>query len=154
AMSLVVKTTGDPRALETPIRAIVHDLDANLPVANVRPMTDVVGTALATPRFTGWLLALFAVLALVLSAVGVYGVLAYRVTQRTHEIGIRLAMGADRPQVLRMVLGHGLALAVVGLGIGVIAALFLTSLMAAQLHDIAPRDLATFVGVPLLMILV
>jgi putative ABC transport system permease protein len=154
AMTLVVKSDGDPRALEAPIRAIVHELDPNLPVANIRLMTDVVGTALATPRFTGWLLALFAVLALVLSAVGIYGVLAYLVTQRTHEIGIRLAMGADRPQVLRMVLGHGLALAVIGLVLGVGAAFFLTSLMATQLHDVAPRDLTTFTGVPLLMVIV
>jgi predicted lysophospholipase L1 biosynthesis ABC-type transport system permease subunit len=154
AMTLVVKTGGDPLALAGPIRAIVRELDPNLPVANVRPMTDVVGTALATPRFTGWLLALFAMLALVLSAVGIYGVLAYLVSQRTHEIGIRLAMGAERPQVLRMVLGHGLALAMIGLFIGVGAAFFLTSLMAAQLHDIAPRDLTTFVGVPVLMTLV
>jgi putative ABC transport system permease protein len=154
AMTLVVKTNGDPRALAAPIRAIVCELDPNVPMANIRPMTDVVGTALATPRFTGWLLALFAVLALVLSAVGIYGVLAYLVTQRTHEIGIRLAMGADRPQVLRMVLGHGLTLALVGLVIGVVAAFFLTSLMATQLHEIAPRDLATFIGVPVLMTLV
>ena len=154
AMTLVVKTGGDPLALAGPIRAIVRELDPNLPVANIRPMTDVVGTALATPRFTGWLLALFAMLALVLSAVGIYGVLAYLVSQRTHEIGIRLAMGAERPQVLRMVLGHGLALAMIGLFIGVGAAFFLTSLMAAQLHDIAPRDLTTFVGVPVLMTLV
>jgi putative ABC transport system permease protein len=117
-------------------------------------MTDVVGMSLATPRFTGWLLALFAALALVLSAVGIYGVLAYLVTQRTHEIGIRLAMGADRPQVLRMVLGHGLALAMAGLAIGVAAAFFLTGLMATQLHEIAPRDLATFIGVPVMMTLV
>jgi putative ABC transport system permease protein len=154
AMTLVVKTGGDPLALAGPIRAIVGELDPKLPVANVRPMTDVVGTALATPRFTGWLLALFAMLALVLSAVGIYGVLAYLVSQRTHEIGIRLAMGAERPQVLRMVLSHGLALAMIGLFIGVGAAFFLTSLMAAQLHDIAPRDLTTFVGVPVLMTLV
>jgi putative ABC transport system permease protein len=153
-MTLVVKSNGDARALAAPIRAIVHDLDPKLPIANVRLMTDVVGTALATPRFTGWLLALFAVLALVLSAVGIYGVLAYLVTQRTHEIGIRLAMGADRPQVLRMVLGHGLVLALAGLAIGVGAAFFLTGFMATQLHEIAPRDLTTFIGVPIVMTLV
>jgi putative ABC transport system permease protein len=153
-MTLVVKTAGDPMGVASPIRAIIRELDKDLPVSNVRPMTEVVDTALATPRFTGWLLALFAALALTLSAVGIYGVLAYLVNQRRHEIGIRLAIGADSGRVLRMILAHGLSLALAGVLLGVVAALFLSSLIATQLHGVAPRDLATFAGVPVLLTLV
>lgn len=153
-MALVVKTHGDPLNVAAPVRAILREMDRNLPVSNVRSMDDVVATATATPRFTGWLLGLFAVLALTLSAVGIYGVLAFLVSQRTHEIGIRLAIGADNSRVLRMILGRGLGLSLIGVGAGVIAAFFLTGLIAAQLHGIAPRDVTTFVGVPVLLSLV
>jgi putative ABC transport system permease protein len=153
-MALVVKTNGDPLNVAAPIRAILREMDRNLPLSNVRTMDDVVATAIATPRFTGWLLALFAVLALTLSAVGIYGVLAFLVSQRTHEIGIRLAIGADSSNVLRMILGRGLGLALIGVTAGVVAAFFLTGLIATQLHGIAPRDITTFVGVPVLLSLV
>ncbi len=153
-MALVVKTNGDPLNVAAPIRAIMREMDRNLPISNVRSMDDVVATAIATPRFTGWLLVLFAVLALTLSAVGIYGVLSFLVSQRTHEIGIRLAIGADSSRVLRMILGRGLGLALIGVTVGVVAAFFLTGLIATQLHGIAPRDVATFVGVPVLLSLV
>jgi putative ABC transport system permease protein len=153
-MALVVKTNGEPLNVAAPIRAIIREIDRNLPISNVRSMDDVVSTAIATPRFTGWLLVLFAMLALTLSSVGIYGVLAYLVSQRTHEIGIRLAIGADSSRVLRMILGRGLGLALIGVGAGVVAAFFLTGLIATQLHGIAPRDVTTFVGVPVLLSLV
>jgi putative ABC transport system permease protein len=153
-MTLVVRTAGEPAGIAPALRGVVREIDRNVPVANIRPMTDVVETALATPRLTGWLLALFAALALVLSAVGIYGVLAYLVTQRTHEIGIRLAIGADTAHVLRLVLGRGLLLSVAGVAIGLVAAAFLTSLIATQLHDVVPHDAMTFAGVSVVMILV
>jgi putative ABC transport system permease protein len=153
-MTLVVRTAGEPAGIAPALRGVVREIDRNVPVANIRPMTDVVETALATPRLTGWLLALFAALALVLSAVGIYGVLAYLVTQRTHEIGIRLAIGADTAHVLRLVLGRGLLLSVAGVAIGLIGAAFLTSLIATQLHDVVPHDAMTFAGVSVVMILV
>jgi putative ABC transport system permease protein len=101
---LVVRTTGDPMAVAGSVRSQVRALDPNIPVANIRPMTEVVSTSLATPRLTGFLMGTFAAIALTLAAVGIYGVLSYLVARRTHEIGIRLAVGADRMQVMTMFL--------------------------------------------------
>ena len=151
---MVVRTTGDPMALAGPVRAQVRTLDANLPVANVRPMTDVVASALATPRLTGFLMGVFAAIALMLAAVGIYGVLSYVVARRTHEIGIRLAMGADRAQVMRMVLVQGGMLAGSGVVMGLAAALGLTRLMQSQLFGVGPVDPLTFVAVPAALIAV
>src|SRR4029079_8101698 len=109
---------GDPAALPRPGPAAIRQIDPNLPVADVRTMDDVVGAALATPRFTSVLLSIFAALALTLSAIGIYGVLSYLVHRRTREIGIRVAIGAGRPAVVRMVLGSGLSLALAGIGTG------------------------------------
>ncbi len=147
AMTLVVRATGTPSAIAPSVRNAIRELDPNLPVADVRSMTEVVGAALSTPRFTSVLLSMFALLALTLSGVGIYGVLSYVVSRRTREIGIRVAIGADRGQVLRMVLANGLTLATVGVVAGVFAALVLTRLLRGLLHGVTPADPATFVTV-------
>lgn len=151
---LTVRTAGDPMAAAGPARAAIRALDPTLPVANVRPMSEVVNTAIATPRLTGFLLGTFAAIALALSAIGIYGVLAYMVSQRTHEIGIRLAIGADRAQVRRMILGQGLTLAALGIGAGLIAAFGLTRLMQGLLYQVQAADPLTFVTVPVAIVVV
>jgi putative ABC transport system permease protein len=151
---IVVRTTGDPLQLAAPVRSEVRALDPNLPVANIRPMTQVVSSALATPRLTGFLLSTFAAIALALAAIGIYGVLAYLVSRRTHEFGIRLAIGANRAQVLGMVMRQGVTLALGGIAVGVAGAFLLTRLMQTMLYEVAPTDPATFVSVPLALIVV
>ena len=147
SMTLVVKSVGDPASLTASAREVVRRLDPNLPVADVRTMDDVVGTALSTPRFTSMLLSIFAALALTLSAVGIYGVLSYVVSRRTREIGIRVAIGAGRWQVLKMVMSGGVSLALAGIGVGLVMALGVTRLLRGLLHGVTPLDPATFVTV-------
>jgi putative ABC transport system permease protein len=147
SMTLVVRTAGNPSTLTSPVRNIIRQLDANLPVADVRTMEDVVAGALSTPRFTSVLLSIFAILALTLSAVGIYGVLSYGVSRRTREIGIRVAIGAGRAQVLTMVLGSGVSLAVYGIVAGLVLAFGVTRLLRGLLHGITPADPATFAAV-------
>jgi len=147
AMTLVVKAQSDPHVLTSTVRQTIRELDANLPVAGIRTMDDVVAATLSAPRFTGMLLGAFAVLALVLSAIGIYGVLSYVVSRRTREIGIRVAIGAGRGQVLRLVLGSGVGLALVGIVLGLAAAASLSRLMATLLHDVQPGDPATYAAV-------
>ena len=151
AMTLVIRTDGDPSMLVGPTRQAVRSLDPSIPVANVRTMEHVVGASLSTPRFTGILLGSFAVLALVLSAIGIYGVLSYLVNRRTREIGIRVAIGAGRGEVLRLVLRDGMVLALVGVAVGVGVAIFASRVMAGLLHEVSPLDPLTFsvVGVVL-----
>jgi putative ABC transport system permease protein len=149
---LVVRTTGDPMAVAGSVRSQVRALDPNIPVANIRTMNDVVSTSLATPRLTGFLMGTFAAIALMLAAVGIYGVLSYLVARRTHEIGIRLAVGADRVQVLTMILKQGLTLAGTGIAAGIVAALALTRLMQTLLYQVRPSDPETFVLVSLALV--
>ncbi|HEY6552911.1 MAG TPA: ABC transporter permease, partial [Vicinamibacteria bacterium] len=151
SMSLVVRTTGDPMLLARPLRSAVRDLDPNTPVSSVRLMTEIVAGSMATPRLASSLLGLFAVVALVLSAVGIYGVLAYVVGQRTQEIGIRMAIGAEPAAVRRLVLGQGLRMSLAGVGLGTLAALGLTRLLGSLLHEVRPHDPVTFLLVPLLL---
>jgi ABC-type antimicrobial peptide transport system permease subunit len=127
-------------------------MDPSLPVANIRPMTEVVATALATSRLTGFLMSTFAAIALALAAVGIYGVLSYLVARRTHEIGIRLAMGADRSTVVTLVLRQGLALAGTGIVLGLVAAFALARVMQSLLYQVRPVDPVTFVAVPVVLI--
>jgi putative ABC transport system permease protein len=143
-MSLVVKAGQDPIRLAGPIRQEIRALDATLPVANVRTMDDVVGATMSSPRFTGFLLVTFAAIALALSAIGIYGVLSYLVSRRTREIGIRLAIGAGRAQVLRLVLASGLLLAIAGVAAGLAVAFVATQSMTTLLHDVNPADPLTF----------
>lgn len=150
-VALVIKTEGAPLELAAPIRTLVRSLDPNLPLADVRTLEDIVRSAIATPRLTGFLLGTFAVLALALASIGIYGVLAYLVSQRAHEIGIRLAIGASGGDMLRMVLVRGVALAIAGIAIGLAGSLALTRVMSALLYGIRPIDPVTYGGVPLLL---
>ena len=154
SMALVVKTATDPISLVGPIRQEIRTLDVTLPVANVQAMDDVVGATLSSPRFTGFLLVTFAGIALALSAVGVYGVLSYLVSRRTREIGIRLAIGAGRAQVLRLVIGSGLLLALSGVGLGLTVALVAARLLRTMLYGVGPADPLTFVSVAVILSLV
>ncbi|MEO5894208.1 MAG: ABC transporter permease [Vicinamibacterales bacterium] len=144
AMTLVMKSTGDAIKLVGPLRQEIRAIDANLPVADVRAMEEVVGATLSTPRFTGMLLLVFATLALLLSAIGIYGVLSYVVSRRTREIGIRVAIGAGRAQVLRLVLGQGIKLTLTGVVIGIVVSIWTASLMRGLLHGVKPHDPITF----------
>jgi putative ABC transport system permease protein len=151
-MTLVVRTGGDPLALAGPIRAQVRRLDPNMPISNVRTLRQVVDASLATPRLTGSLLSIFAGLALLLAGLGVAGVLAYLVSRRRREIGIRMALGASRAHVLGLVLRRGMTYAGAGIAAGVAAAFFLTRLMEGLLYGVAPRDPVTFAAAALALL--
>jgi putative ABC transport system permease protein len=153
-MTLVLKTGGDPATLAGPVRQAVRELDPSLPVAEVRTMSNVVGATLSTPRFTGVLLSTFAALALALSAIGIYGVLSYLVSRRTREIGIRVAIGAGRMEVLRLIMRSGLVLALAGVAVGMGLAAWTSRLMQGLLHEVSPADPLTFVVVGVTLSLV
>jgi len=150
-MTLVVRTKGSPAALTSQVKDAIRGLDPNLPVADVRTMEEVVGGAMSTPRFTSVLLSIFAALALTLSAVGIYGVLSYVVSRRTREIGIRVAIGAGRGQVLKMVLGSGIALALAGIAAGLVLAFAVTRLLRGLLHGVTAADPLTFTAVAIVL---
>jgi putative ABC transport system permease protein len=151
---MAVRTATDPTALTRSIEDVVSSVESDLPLANVRSMSEIVDTSLAGDRFSTVLYGSFAALAVLLAAVGIYGVLAFAVAQRTHEIGIRMALGAGRGNVLRLMLGQGGKMALLGVAIGVIASLALTRVMASMLFGVNAQDPVTFVGVALLLIIV
>jgi putative ABC transport system permease protein len=152
--NLVARTTGEPRHLDAAVRAAFFEVDKTLPVFAVKPMEDYVAATLAERTFTLSLLALFGTMALALAAVGIYGVISYVVTQRTREVGIRMALGAARRDVLAMVLRRGLALVGLGLAAGFTASLFLTRLLTSLLFEVRPADLGTSAAVALLLAVV
>jgi putative ABC transport system permease protein len=129
----------------------IHALDPAQPVADIRTLDQVVAKSIARPRFNALLLAIFAGVALVLASVGIYGVMNYSATQRTQEIGIRMALGAKPGDILRLVVGHGMKLTLAGIVIGVIASLALTRVMANLLFGITATDLPTFVAVSVIL---
>ena len=152
---LLVKTeAADPLSLVAAVRNELKSLDSELPVSRVRTLEQHFASAVAQPRFRTTLIALFAALALVLASVGIYGVTAYSVTQRTHEIGIRLALGAQKSDVLKLIVGHGMVLALIGLAVGLAAAFAVTRVMASLLYGVSATDPLTFVGVSLLLAVV
>ena len=152
--NFAVATIGDPTAFAPTARRIVWSLDATLPVSGLQPMTDVMGEAMARARFLTTLLASFAALALLLAAVGTYGVMSYAVTQRARELGIRMAMGAEAAAVQRLVLGEGLKVAGVGLALGIAGAWILTGILESLLYDVGARDPVSFLLGPVLLTLV
>jgi len=151
-MSLAVRGT-DPAGLLAPIRAAVGEVDKTVPLYNVKSMKEMVADSGSLRRFDMWLIGAFAGLALVLAAVGIYGVMAYSVAQRTREIGIRIAMGAPQQNVVRLILGHGAKLALAGVLVGLVGALALANVMASLVFGVSPRDLTTFSIVPWLVLL-
>jgi predicted permease len=152
--TLVIRAAGDPLAITGPLRDQLGQLDSNIALYRVRTLQDYVSLAAATPRFQTMLITSFAVLALLLSAIGLYAVLSYMVAQRTLEIGLRLALGAPRGNVLRLILRRGLLLTVTGLAIGIVASLGLTRFMQELLYGVGRFDSITFVGVSLVLLLV
>lgn len=147
ASSWVVRTTLDPLGLVPALRAELEAVDGDLPMASIRPLSDDVARAMGPTRFALTLIGIFGVIALVLAAVGLYGVLSYLVRQRTAEIGIRLAFGAESGRIMRMVVGQGLGLAGTGVLVGLVAAMALTGAMRSLLVGVSPTDTATFVAI-------
>lgn len=153
-MYLVIRTASSPLSLAGPVRKIVAKLDKSVPVSDVMTMQQRLSATLARRRFSSVLLGFFALLALTLASVGIYGVISYSVARRTHEMGIRMALGAEQGDVLRMVVGQGLKLAISGVIIGIGGALTLTRFLAIQLYGVKPTDPLTFVAVSLILIAV
>jgi putative ABC transport system permease protein len=150
-MTVIVKGAGDPNQLIAAVRQQVKAIDPDQPIYSVRTMGDIRAESVAPERLNLTLLSIFAGIALVLAVVGIYGVMSYTVTQRTHEIGIRMAIGAQPRDVFRMVIGQGMMLALIGVGCGLIGAFVLTRLMASMLFGVEPTDPATFAAIAVLL---
>jgi ABC-type antimicrobial peptide transport system permease subunit len=144
AAAFLVRTTGDPNGLAEPVRAAVRQIDPNLPLQNVTTQADQLETRFAQERLFATAYSLFGALALLLACVGLFGLMSYNVARRTNEIGIRMALGAERLAVVRMVLGESMRLVVIGLALGLIAALASGRLVKTVLFQLAPTDVATF----------
>jgi putative ABC transport system permease protein len=150
-LTLVVRSSSDPMAMAGPVRDQILAIDKDQPVSSIRSMERMVSASIAQPRFYLLLLGIFAALALVLAAVGIYGVLSYSVTQRMHEIGIRMALGAEPADVIKLVVGQGMMLALAGVAIGLIGAFVFTRLMSSMLYGVSATDPVTFAALALLL---
>ena len=146
-----MRTAGDPARLASSLRAAVWSLDRELAVAQVRTMDEVMSESTAPRRFNLYLLVAFGALAVALAAIGIYGVISHSVAQRTHEIGIRVALGARPRDLLRQVLGQGLVLIGAGVAIGILGALALTRFLGSLLYEVRPIDPVTFIAVSLVL---
>jgi putative ABC transport system permease protein len=151
AMTVLVRTSSDPLVLVSAARGELQKLDPELPMAAVATMDELLADSLSRSRFTMLLLGIFAAVALLLAAVGIYGLIAYSVTQRTQELGIRIALGAQRRDVLRLVLAQGTRLTLLGLALGILAAVALSRLLATLLFGVTATDPLTFAGVAALL---
>jgi putative ABC transport system permease protein len=151
-LAFAVRTAGDPNRIVPAVRAAIHSIDQDVPISNVATMDDNIAGSMGQRKFAMMLLGLFAVMAVVLASIGIYGVMSYSVTQRAHEIGIRMALGAARPSVLGMVMKQGLGLVGAGVAIGVVGAFGLTRLIASQLFGVRPTDPTTFILVAVALV--
>ncbi len=152
SMTVVIRTTLNPQSLATAAQDVVRSLDPNLPVSNVVTMEQVIADTLWQPRFNLQLIGIFAALALTLAAVGLYGVMSYSVAQRTHEVGLRMALGAQGRDVMKMVVGQGMKLALLGVALGLLASIALTRLMEKLLFRVSATDFSTFALIAVLLI--
>jgi predicted lysophospholipase L1 biosynthesis ABC-type transport system permease subunit len=150
---LMIRTAVDPLSLATPVRRVLRELAPDAPVFEVRTMADRVAGAMAFQRFSATLLGLFALVALALATLGVYGIIASAVAQRRGEIGVRVALGATRGRIVRLVVGQGVGIALVGTAVGLLGALATTRVLRSMLYDVAPSDPLTFGGIVVLLAL-
>ncbi|MEP6922225.1 MAG: ABC transporter permease [bacterium] len=151
-MNLVIRGTQEPTRLVSAVRSEVRALDPGLPVSNVKTLSEMIAERISAKRLMTYILAVFALCALLLASVGIYGVMSYAVTQRTQEIGIRMALGARAADVLSLVLKNGMSLALIGVAIGLVGAVALTRLLASFLFHVTPTDKITFAGVALILV--
>jgi putative ABC transport system permease protein len=151
SMTLTLRVRGAPESLTGPVRRVLADLDRGLAVSDIRSLDDVVSRSIAGPRFTTALLSVFAGLALILAAIGIYGVLSFIVAQRTAELGIRMALGASASDVLRLVVGQGMRPVIIGLAVGLLAALALARVLQGFLFGVAQTDPGTYVTVTVVL---
>jgi putative ABC transport system permease protein len=153
-MTFVVRAAGDPSSLMGTIKRQVWAIDRDIPIYSLATLSERVSDSVAKRRFNMWLVGSFAVLASLLAAVGIYGVISYAVSRRTHEIGIRLALGAERRNILRLVIGQGLALTLIGIAVGLAGSVALTRLISNLLFGVSATDPLTFVGVSVLLVVI
>jgi putative ABC transport system permease protein len=151
---VVVRTSLSASSVAAGIRRAVRSIDKNLPVTDIESLDDALGRSISQERFRTFLLGSFSAIALVLAAVGIFGVVSYSTSQRTHEIGIRIALGAGRREVLQLILGQGTKLALFGLGIGLVAAFLLTRVMSGLLYSVSATDPMTFASVAVILLAV
>jgi len=151
---MVVRASSDPIAMAATVREAIRSVDKNTMILSLTTVENRLGELSAQRRLNTWLLTLFAALALVLAAIGIYGIMHYAVTQRTHEIGVRIALGARTSEVLRLIIGQGLKLTLVGVAAGLLAAWWLTRGLAHSLFGVGAHDPATFAGVALVLVAV
>jgi len=153
-LSLVVRTAGDPMAIANQVRAIVRSLDATIPVSDARTLEQVVGTSVANRKFSTALIAAFALLALLLAGIGIFGVISYGVSERTFEIGVRMALGAERSRVMALIVGDGVRMALIGIAAGLFGAAGMARAIRSMLVDVPTIDVPTLIGVALLLAMV
>jgi putative ABC transport system permease protein len=151
SFNLVARTETEPTTMASSIQAVIHTIDPDLPVYQIRSMNQVLERSIMTRRATMILLGGFATLAVVLAAVGIYGVISYGVIQRTREIGLRMALGAEPGQVMRLILRQGMSLILAGVSVGLIGAFALTRVISSMLFEVSATDPITFVGVPFVL---
>lgn len=148
---MAVRTSGDPAEMSKSIAAAIHAVDPDLALADIKTMDQIIDESLVSDRFNTVLYGAFAAVALVLAAIGIYGVMAFAVAQRTHEIGLRMALGASREHVLKLILQEGIVLAAIGLGLGLVGACFVGRLMRGLLFGVGTIDVAAFSVVAVVM---
>ena len=151
---LVIRTVSDPVSIAAAVSEVIHRVDSNLPVTHITTMDGLLSDSVSPRRFSAVLIGIFAALALLLAAVGIYGVMSYTVSQRTQEIGVRMALGAQMGNVRRMILGHTLKLTLIGVGLGLAGAFAVARFLASLVFGVGAYDAATFLGVAFLLIAV